>query len=512
MTTRRGFLRHATAAAALGLPDLTSFRTVVAGAVQDPPAVDRIQFSPDLEPIVRLIEESPREKCVAALAEQLRRGLTYRQFMSAIFMAAVRKQNSHHSVYLVHSAHQISLDLRSEERLLPLFWAVDHYKWQQGDFPTPPLAPLKGDVPSGEKAAAEFDDAMQRLEVDRAERAVVGLARGLGPRQAMERLWPHGCRDLGFIGHKAISLSSCWRVMETIGWRHAEPVLRFVVRDVVGQDQYYPANVERVDRHLGGLPAGWRTGDASPEVTLELVGLMRQGKSVDACDLACKHLGGGAGAQSIWDAVHVGAAELLIAYGSSSGMAGRPLHLNTAANALHHAYCVALSDRTRLLVLLQAVAWVSDFIRVQLGAKNLEQSRLVDLEGVRPEASGEEAVAEIFSVLPAHTYDFDSRTKKGAGHNVGDLAKRGEGTRKVFALMTEHPEAAPLYMRAARSWLVVKATMEAHEYKLPAALFEEFERVSPRWRPRLLAASARWIHGKNSRDSALLQKAREALR
>src|SRR5438309_8850134 len=107
LTSRRGFLRKATAVAALGLPDMPLLRGSIADSAQDPPAAERVQISPDLEPLVRLIEETPREKCVAALAEQVRRGLTYRQFVSAIFLAAIRKQNSHHSVYLVHSAHEI---------------------------------------------------------------------------------------------------------------------------------------------------------------------------------------------------------------------------------------------------------------------------------------------------------------------------------------------------------------------------------------------------------------------
>jgi hypothetical protein len=67
-------------------------------------------------------------------------------------------------------------------------------------------------------------------------------------------------------------------------------------------------------------------------------------------------------------------------------------------------------------------------------------------------------------------------------------------------------------MQVARGWLCAKATVEAHEYKLPAALFEDYEMVSPAWRPRLLAASAHWLHGPQSPDSRLLQQAREALR
>src|SRR5438094_22534 len=138
-TTRRRFLQTATSAAALGLADLAAFRDLAVLGAEQPPVPERIQFSPDLEPLVRLIEETPRAKCVPVLVERLRRGLPYRQFLSAVFLTAIRKQNSHHAVFMIYSAHQVSQDLPLGESILPLFWAVDGYKWQQEVFPTPPM-------------------------------------------------------------------------------------------------------------------------------------------------------------------------------------------------------------------------------------------------------------------------------------------------------------------------------------------------------------------------------------
>src|SRR5262249_13003128 len=94
--TRRRFL-HAAAGAGLsgGLPIGVAWADTAEGAP------DIIRFGPDLEPVVRLIEETPREKCVAALAEQLRGGLPYRRFLAAVFLAAICKRNPHHAVYLV---------------------------------------------------------------------------------------------------------------------------------------------------------------------------------------------------------------------------------------------------------------------------------------------------------------------------------------------------------------------------------------------------------------------------
>jgi hypothetical protein len=350
--TRRRLLQSASGMATLGLVDWSPLRSLVAAEDQLASTPKGIRFSSEIEPLVQLIEETPREKCPELLAEKLKSGLAYRQLLSAIFLAAIRKQNSHHGVYLVHAAHQTSLDLPREESLLPLFWAVDHYKWQQMAFPTPPLNSLVGTLPSADKAAEAFHSAMLHLDVDRAERAIVALSRFEGSHQTMELLWHYGCRDCGMIGHRAISLASCWRVLETIGWEHAEPVLRFVVRDLMGEDRYYKTNVVRAQALWKKLPFSWATGTSDVGATSELFSSMRQGKSEDASDLAGKQLVAGVGAQAIWDAVHVVSAEMLILHPGESGMGGRALHINTAANALRYGFRTTASSQTRLLILL----------------------------------------------------------------------------------------------------------------------------------------------------------------
>jgi hypothetical protein len=72
--TRRQVLRTAAGAAALGLPDLPLLGGLAAFSAEPPP--DKIRFGPDLEPVVRLIEETPRDRCVAVFLDQLRRDQT----------------------------------------------------------------------------------------------------------------------------------------------------------------------------------------------------------------------------------------------------------------------------------------------------------------------------------------------------------------------------------------------------------------------------------------------------
>src|SRR5436309_14822865 len=98
---------------------------------------DAVKFRPEIEPLVSLIENTPRDKCAEMAVEQLRRGVSYRQLLAALFLAGIRNVNPRppgfamHCVFVIHSAHLISLEAPSDSRLLPLFYALDDFKAAQ---------------------------------------------------------------------------------------------------------------------------------------------------------------------------------------------------------------------------------------------------------------------------------------------------------------------------------------------------------------------------------------------
>jgi hypothetical protein len=511
--TRRRFLQGVAGTASLGLADVPGLGGLTAFAAERPP--DKVRFGKDIEPIVRLIEETPRERCVAVFIDQLRRGLSYRRFLAAAFFAAIQKKHSHHEVYKIHSVHQVSLDVRPEERLLPLFWAINGFKQRQEDFPAPALTELKGPFPAPEKASAELVDAMNRADLERAERALVALARTWGARQTMEQLWVYGCRNGNTGGHAAISVANCFRALNTIGWQQAEPALRFVVQDLfnlgyVKPDVYLKPNTARMERHLGKLPAGWAGLKGDRVATRELFALLRDGKPTEACDLVTKQLQSGITAQAIWDAVHLATAELMVRHRSGWGLASRPLHANTSTNAMHYAFRACTTPRTRLLVLLQAVAWAAAKTGGDLADRGLRGLRITELGGAPVPASSEDAVAEIFALLPSRMYRWDPKAKK-AVLTYGRRADADKACRKVFALVRQRPEAVPLFVQTAHSWLCRKASNDHHEYKFLAAILHDANLVSPEWQPHVLAASVHYFHGNQTPDNPVIKQAREVL-
>jgi hypothetical protein len=484
-------------------------------AFGDEPPPKKIRFGPDLEPIVRLIEETPRERCVRVFVEQLRRGLSYRRFLAASLYAGIRRRHSNHEVYKIHAMHQVGMDVRPEERLLPLFWALNAFKQRQEDFPLPPMTELGGSLPPPEKAVREFRDALRRGDQAQAELALVALGRGQGARPTMEQLWEYGCRNGSKGGHMAICLANCFRALETVGWQQAEPALRFVVQDWFAggyeqPDGYYQPNLARVEQHLRRLPPAWAGNRANRAATRELLGLIREGKAEPASALAIKQLLSGVNAQALWDGIHLATAELMVRHKDGWGLASRPLHSNTSTNAMHHAFRSATVAATRLLVLLQAIAWATDKTGADRASGGLRDLSITDLPATKLPASSEDAVAEIFAQLPARHYRWDAKDRK-AVLTYGKRADADEACRKVFVLAGERPGAVPLFVQTAHSWLCRKASNDHHEYKFLAAILEEIGWVSPEWRPHLLAASVHYFHGSQSPDNPVIQQVREAL-
>jgi hypothetical protein len=507
-TSRRRFLSGAArAAAAGGLANLfgpAAWSPLSAEEAAVTP--DLVQLRPEMKPLVKLIEETPREKCPAMLAEQLQKGVPYRQLLAAAFLVAVQR-GGHHEVYLIHAAHQLSLDVGPQERSLPLFWGVDVIKEHLARFKSEPVKPLRGELPSPQQADVQFDTAMREWDQEQAERALLALARQSGPRVAMEKLWPYAARDWSFIGHLAISVAHCWRTLQTIGWQHADPVLSFVIRDLHRwsnknlRDQPYAANVDRVQRSFAALPRDWASGKADVTATRELLNVIRTGRWDDACEWTSSELTRGVGAGTVWDAVHLAAAEFMIRFKlGGRRITNRALHSNTSANSLHYAFRTCLDPQSRYLILLQAVGWVTGFLQNEQSRNMLRDLSITTIPEIELPEDPAAAIEAIFGVLPPRSF-LDE---------IENRSHQDEASRLAYAYGRAAPEASH-FLRTARRLLCTKATLNAHDVKFPVAIFEDLDLVSAAWRPHLLAGSVHFLHGPKSEDNPAIRQAMERL-
>jgi hypothetical protein len=494
--TRREFLHTTAAAGTLSLfGALPPVRA--ADAKPDP---DLVRLNPDIEPLVRLIEETPRNRLLEEMAGRIRGGLTYRETLAALLLAGVRNIQPRpnvgfkfHAVLVVNSAHLASLAAPDSERWLPLFWALDNFKGAQATnlkesgWRMKPVDESR--VPTATKAAAEFTAAMDDWDVPWADAAAAAVARTLTPQQAFELFIVTGARDFRDIGHKAIFAANAFRTLQTIGWQHAEPVLRSLAYAQLKHEGDNPAkrdgdpdrpgrkNRERAQQ----MPANWAEGTVNRDATVELLAAIRTGDADAAPAAVAKVLDGRVSPRSAWDAVFLGAGELMLRQPNIVA-----LHAATSANALHYAYEHTTSDLTRRWLLLQAASFLTLF------RENLVNKKTVQIDtghGAKPSGSSADIVPEIF----AHV----SKDKGGASSMALGYLEDGGDPRALHDM--------------ARRLVFFKGT-DSHDYKFSSAILEDCERLSPAWRSHYLATGMMLFRGSGGPDSPLVERIHTALK
>ena len=467
-------------------------------------ASDIVRFGAGIEPLVRLIEETPRGDCIEVIAKRVKAGLSYRELLSAVFLAGIRNVSPQppgfkfHCVFVLHSANQLSLDAPDSERLLPLLWAVDYFKQSQqrdeeeGDFR---LRNPKGPLPSASEAWNELHAAMESWDEERADRAIAVLARTKGGHEVIEGLWRYGARDYRNIGHKAIFTACTWRTLQAIGWQHAEPALRSLILGLLDfgrdrrmngyafEDQSHAANGETAAKLLPDLPPDWIAAQsADPSRARAVLEAVRGAGPVAASAEVARMLGEGeAGARDAWDGIHLAAGDLMLRLPGILGV-----HCVTSANALHYAFRMSSDAETRLYLLLQGVGWMGQFASYMSrddGMRNLDISKLE-----RSDAAGTGDASAILALVGKDT-DAAARNALGYAMDHGDLTE---------------------FFRMSRSMLFRKVE-ESHRFKYAAAIFEDLGLVSPAWRPHMLATSTYYLQGPADQDSEAVLRARKAL-
>ena len=503
--TRRTFLTNAARVGALaGVGDFAFLRNLPPlSADEVRQARNVVRLAADIEPLVRLLEDTPRARLIEVAAQRVRGGTSYQQMLAALLLAGVRTIRARpvgfqfHAVLVTNSAHLAALAAQDRDRWLPLFWALDNYKASQGrnrpaDWVMPPVDEAR--VPPAHQARQRFIEAMDNWDEAGADVAVAGLVRGAGAAEVIELFWRYGARDFRDIGHKAIYAANAWRTLQTIGWRHAEPVMRSLAFALLDHEGTNPArrdadadrpgrdNLRRTDR----IRRDWRRGRVTPQASTDLLAALRTGSTGEGCDRVVTMLNDGIDPSCLWDGIFLTAGELLM---RQPGIVG--LHCVTSVNALHYAYQTSANDETRQLMLLQAAAFLPMFRAAMASRGRIHEDRRIDqLEPLAPEARGPGAIEEIYA----------------------DVSRdRVRAARKTLGLLRAEPEAGAQALMAAGRRLIFTKGRDSHDYKFSSAALEDFYHATPHWRGRFLATSMFNLKGAGDRDNDLIQRTRAAL-
>src|SRR5436190_10513745 len=139
-TTRREFLKFAGVggttlgfgAFLIGLPPVTAQEAQVSPRL--------VKLDSGIEPMVRLIEDTPQSEVLEKVAQKIHQGTSYQQVVAALFLAAIRNIQPRpsvgfkfHAVMVVNAAHMTSLSSPEADRWLPIFWALDEFKTSQAE-------------------------------------------------------------------------------------------------------------------------------------------------------------------------------------------------------------------------------------------------------------------------------------------------------------------------------------------------------------------------------------------
>jgi hypothetical protein len=494
---RRSFL----SASALGLGGMAFLDHLPAVSADDARIDSKlVRLDPEIEPLVRLIEDTPRDVLLEAVATRIKRGTPYRDVLAALLLAGVRNVEPRpnvgfkfHAVLVVNSAHLASLAGPDRERWLPIFWALDHFKssqaqnikerngWRMG-----PVNEAK--VPPAEKARAAFAAAMDNWHEDEADAAAAALARHVPTHEAFDLFARYGCRDFRDIGHKAIFVANAFRTLDTIGRQHAEPVYRSLAYALLQHEGDNPSKADRAPDQPGRrnaelarkLKADWAGGKNDPAVAGDVLAASRTESADAMCDKTLSLLTGGVSPRAVWDGLFAAGGELLM---RQPGIVA--LHSLTSLNALHHAYQTSAVDETRKVLLLQAAAFVPLFRDAMKSRGKVGDARI---DALQPDP-GAGDVGEVFSTL--------SKDKPAAARLALGLAK-------------ESPAAARQLVDAGRLLVFLKGT-DSHDYKFSSAVLEDYTHISPAWRDRFLAASVFWLKGSAGPDAPVVKRTRAAL-
>lgn len=499
--SRRGFITASAAAVAFHDSGamFSGLRSVSADEARIPDGIVRLR--PEIEPLVQLIENTERARLLEEIGRRIRDGLSYREVLAALLLAGVRNVEPRpavgfkfHAVLVVNSAHIASLAAPDKDRWLPILWAIDEFKSSQardveeGNWTMSPVDESR--IPVGAALRTSFHESMKNWDESLADVSAAGIARQLDAAETLELFAAYAARDFRSIGHKPIFLANAWRTLQTIGWEHAEPILRSLAYAMLNHNgEPNPAENDLApDRSwkqnsllIETVRDGWEQGRVDDAAVRELLTLLHTGTAEDAARLVVAQLNAGIGPQSIFNALHLAAGELLM---RQSGIVS--LHASTTTNALRFLFDHVANPSTRLSLLLQNASFLPQFRDAMKSRGAVTAARILELEPVEnPSAVSLESI-----------FDEVGRSRTSAGRQLLSWLNAGNSS----AQLTD----------AARRLVFLKGN-DSHDYKFSSAVLEDCLKLSPEYQNRFLAASSWMLKGSSMPTNSLVERIRIAL-
>jgi hypothetical protein len=443
-----------------------------------------------------LLIDTPRESLLETLTGRIRGGLGPAELLRALAIAACREVSpypnvgfKYHAVMMLQSVQLSMAALPSERAWLPLLWTADYFKAasaQEDRYRTWSL-PQNPDPSAESTDPSALLHALASWDRDAADRATAALANAGQIHSVLQTLMLHAARDFRAIGHKTIAAANAHRLHAVFGTPVAEPLARSLAialqnpgRDADPARHEYTADADWKSNlaRAADLPRSWRTGRDDAGAAQMMLQELRTAPSEQAVGVAMSLLTDDVSAHTVWEAVMMSAAELILRRNNIIAV-----HANTMANAMHYCYRVSDADATKRLLLLQAVAFIVRF-RAMVDGDRRARDRRIDVIEPLPEASTD----EIFQTL---------------GRN------RFRAVRQALGWLDAAPNPASLAGRL--RWYATLKNTGTHDIKFTEAMLENYTWLRLPWRNALLAASLMYANASTASDDAVVIRARSLL-
>ena len=317
---------------------------------------------------------------------------------------------------------------------------------------------------------------------DAADRAAHNMVAAGQAGSALQTLMFHAARDFRAIGHKTIAAANADRLYDGLG---SDSSLALAVQNP--ERDANPAQHEHMaDRDwkenqstAAGLPRDWSRGRDDISAARTLLQELRTAGSEQAVAAAVDLLRHGVSADTVWEAVTMFAAELVLRRNNIVAV-----HANTTADAMRYCYAASDTDAARRLLLLQAVAFMPRF-REFTAPRSAARNRRIDAIEPLPAKS----LDEIFDTLGRSRYS---------------------AVRQAFGWLDAAGN--PVALADRLRWHATLKNRGTHDIKFAEAMLENYRRLRLPWRNALLAASLMYANASTAPDDVTVLRAQSLLR
>lgn len=484
------------------------------GFAEEVPA--RLDFGP-LEPLVRLMQETPPDKLLGELVEKLRAGTELRRLVAAAALANARTFGGEdyvgfHTMMALAPALHMASELPEASQALPVFKVLYRNTkriQEKGGRKNEVLAPVQpARLSPGSSAEQALLEAVRRKDVDNAEMIFAAAAQG-APADALNELL-FTVQEHTEV-HRVVLPYRAWDLLDLIGPEQAHTLLRQSVRYCV-RAEFWPKSVNQGEPqtllpklletyHLLDRVPGNR--EAQDDWVVQLSDTIFKSSPEKAAEAAAAALAEGFSPAAVGEALSLAANQLVLRdRGRTPGQEspGKPpgsvhgdgigVHASDSACAWRNLARVSRPRHTFACLILGSYQAALD--RVARGGDflnwdplplsyHVEQVAAHDAEGLLHEA--DEAIRQN---LQAHA--------AAIVHRYGTL---GFPARPVFDLLLRY---------------AVSEDGALHAEKYYRTVAEEFAATRPSMRWRHLVALARVTASEYGRPAPGLSEARELLK